>query len=183
MNTHKLINLLPILIMSASLGFATYSVQPVSSVPTLIERAPGGKQVVSKDARTIVAGSAARGRPPAPQTPGRDPFQPPGKPTRAGEAAELANSPSDQPPSDPYRDVVRNLTLNATFLQGPTQMAVIDGRIYEQGQHLGEPDGKPSPLLVAQVLPNKVILHAGGKRYLLTYPDQFDSSIRTRNRP
>jgi hypothetical protein len=54
-------------------------------------------------------------------------------------------------------------------------MAIIDGRIHEQGEHLRGPGDEPSPLVVADVQAARVILQAasGGKRYILAYPETW----------
>ena len=40
------------------------------------------------------------------------------------------------PETDPLAGFVQGLSLDATFLQGKTQIAIINGRMYHQGQHL-----------------------------------------------
>ena len=74
---------------------------------------------------------------------------------------------------DPYLALVQGLTLNATFVQGKTQFASINGRLYERGQHLEGPGDETSLLVVAQVTPAEVVLEANGSRYRLGYPDRF----------
>ncbi len=56
-------------------------------------------------------------------------------------------------------------------------MAVIDGRIYELGQRLAGQDDGPSPLVLVQVLPSKVVLQARGRRYALAYPEEFGGTV------
>ena len=63
---------------------------------------------------------------------------------------------------DPYLALVQGLTLNATFVQGKTQFASINGRLYERGQHLEGPGDETSHLVVAQVTPAEVVLEADG---------------------
>ena len=48
-------------------------------------------------------------------------------------------------PVDPYLALVQGLTLNATFVQGTTQYASINGRLYERGQHLDGPGDEALP--------------------------------------
>ena len=83
------------------------------------------------------------------------------------------NSTPELEQDDPSLVALEGLTLDATFLQGRTQMAIIDGRIYEPGQNLVGANDEPSPLIVTQVFMNKVIFQAEGKRYFLAYPDQL----------
>ena len=83
------------------------------------------------------------------------------------------NSTPEFERDDPSLVALEGLTLDATFLQGRTQMAIIDGRIYEPGQNLVGANDEPSPLIITQVFMNKVIFQDGGKRYYLAYPDQL----------
>ena len=79
------------------------------------------------------------------------------------------------PPTDPLVEIIAGLSLDATFLQGPDQIAIINGRIYHKGQRLdlpGDDESRP-PLLVLFVKPTGVILRGDGKNYLLGYPEHF----------
>ncbi len=79
------------------------------------------------------------------------------------------------PTSDPLADIVAGLSLDATFLQGRDQLAIINGRIYHKGQELelpGDDESRPA-LLVLFVKPTGVILKGGGKNYLLGYPEHL----------
>ena len=110
----------------------------------------------------------------------RDLFQVVAKPAPGDGADRSWLGSSPQNASDPYAELVQGMTLNATLLQGRTQIAVINGRIYNAGQHLGDRDGQPSPLALTKVFANKVILEAGGKHYVLAYPDNFDTPVAAR---
>jgi hypothetical protein len=68
------------------------------------------------------------------------------------------------------------LTLSGTFLQGRTEIAIISGQIYEKGQYLRGSDDEPSSLRVAQVLTTSVIFQAGGKQYVLSYPEAWSEA-------
>ena len=64
----------------------------------------------------------------------RDPF-------RAVVKAAAASKPENEATPDDSQaeslaEFVRGLSLDATFLQGKTRIAIISGRIYHQGQHL-----------------------------------------------
>ena len=72
-------------------------------------------------------------------------------------------------------EIIAGLKLDATFLQGRDQLAIINGRIYHKGQKLvlpGDDDSRP-PLVVLFVKPTGVILRGGGKNYLLGYPEHL----------
>jgi hypothetical protein len=105
----------------------------------------------------------------------RDPFQVRAQPdSQAG--ASQTHDVTAAPESDPLAEIVQGLKLDATFLQGRDQIAIIDGRIYSRGQHLlvdGDDGKSSSPLFVVSVLPSKVILRGNGKSYELAYPDRL----------
>jgi hypothetical protein len=87
-------------------------------------------------------------------------------------AAEEAASPA----SDPLAEMIAGLSLEATFIQGRDQMAVINGRMYQKGQHLalpGDGENSPPPLTLLFVKPTGVILRGRDKNYLLGYPDRL----------
>ena len=174
MNMTRLIKMLPMLVMVASLAYAAYSIQPV--VPSLTPAAGAakpGKQAVVEGAGQAVTVAGSPEASPAVRVAGRNPFQVVAKLDRIEDGK---NSTPELEKTDPYLAALESLTLNATFLQGRTQMAIIDGRIYEPGQNLVGADNAPSSLVVAQVLVNKVVFQAGGKSYFLAYPDQLASS-------
>ena len=175
MNMTRLIKMLPMLVMVASLAYAAYSIQPV--VPSLTPAAGAakpGKQAVVEGAGQAVTVAGSPEASPAVRVAGRNPFQVVAKLDRIEDGK---NSTPELEKTDPYLAALESLTLNATFLQGRTQMAIIDGRIYEPGQNLVGANDEPSPLVVAQVLVNKVVFQAEGKRYFLAYPDQLAPSI------
>ncbi len=102
----------------------------------------------------------------------RDPFQIVVPPPPEPEPYEVAAA---EPPVDPLEAVVSALNLEATFVQGKEQIAIIDGRIYSKGQKLKiDEDRAPDARLVLLfVKPTGVILRGDGKNYALTYPDHF----------
>ncbi len=105
----------------------------------------------------------------------RDPFRTGPKPADAAKAAEAALA---DPETDPLSDFVHSLSLGATFLQGKTQIAIINGRMYKQGEHLileRDGDKVPSPLLIEKVHAQRVTLRAHDIKYELGYPDQLGS--------
>jgi hypothetical protein len=106
----------------------------------------------------------------------RDPFQVIVPKSAPVVAAKVQDTTPPEPVADPLAELVQGLSLDATFIQGRDQIAIIDGRIYSRGQRLvldGD-DGKTSvPLVVASVFPTKVVLQGGGKSYVLGYPNQL----------
>ncbi len=81
---------------------------------------------------------------------------------------------------DPYLVFIKNLTLNATFIQGETRYVSISGRLYSLGQHLDGVDDKATSLIITQVTPAQVTLEANGNRYILAYPEGFTASAGPR---
>jgi hypothetical protein len=174
MDTRKAMKLVPMLVMLAALACATYAVQPDVAGPIAATAAAGkpteaaGKMVPPAPASGVTgAAEAALAL--------LDPFRvastlgpPQATPDEAGPAPDRAEA-------DPYPEMVAGLTLSGTFLQGRTRMAIIDGRIHEQGERLRGPSEEPSPLVVAEVQAARVILQAasGGRRYVLAYPETW----------
>ncbi len=174
MDMTRLIKMLPMLVMVAALAYAAYSIQPVVPILTpAAGAAKAGKQAPVAGAGQAVTAAGSPDAPPAVRVAGRNPFQVVANPDPI---ADGKNSTPELEKTDSPLTTLDGLTLNATFLQGPTQMAIIDGRIYEPGQNLVGADNAPSSLVVAQVLVNKVVFQAGGKSYFLAYPDQLASS-------
>ena len=172
MNMTKLIQVLPMLVTVAALAYAAYSIQAVA--PTLTPAAgtaTAGKQAPAEGAGQAVPKAGSSEASPAVRVAGRNPFEvAAAKPDRI-EDGKNSTPEFDKP--DPSLVALEGMTLDATFLQGRTQMAIIDGRIYEPGQNLVGANDEPSPLVVTQVFMNKVIFQADGKRYYLAYSDQL----------
>ena len=104
-----------------------------------------------------------------------DPFRINVKSAAAPGPAEVTGADSD-PDSDPLAGVVQGLSLDATFIQGKTQIAIINGRMYNQGQHLLlQADSRKSfsPLFVQNVQMQRVTLMAHNKIYELGYPEKL----------
>jgi len=101
----------------------------------------------------------------------RNPFQVRTKPG----APQPQDATLDSEPTA-LAEIVRGLTLDATFRQGHDHLAIIDGRVYSQGQHLvlqGGSGKSVATLSLASVSPAKVILEGGGQNYELSFPDQL----------
>ncbi len=178
MNAAKLIKLAPMLIMIAVLAYAGYSINTSAGDPDAGESgvAKGVDAVMQK---IVTASSSIEG---GLNDVLRDPFQiglVPG-------AGILKSQDSASADSDLLAQIVQGLKLNATFLQGHNQRAIINGRVYSKGEHLlidANSDNSLSPLVVVSVLPAKVNLRGGDKDYVLGYPDQFVLSHKPLNAP
>ncbi len=171
MNMNRLIQVLPMLVMVAALAYAVYSIQPaVPTRPPAAAAATAGKQAPVEGTGQAVAETDTV------RVAGRSPFQVGAK---TGGSGDARNSTAEFEQTDPSLVALDGLTLEATFLQGRTRMAIIDGRTYEPGQNLVAANDETSPLVVTQVFMNKVIFQAGSKRYFLAYPDPFAPSIAT----
>jgi hypothetical protein len=174
MDTRKLLKLAPTLIMVAVMGYATYSGQPAA--PSTAE----ARTAKSKQAGTgagavdsLIDPDAGKADDLAHRNLGRNPFLVVVKPAadghgKGGEGWSAA--------SDPYRALLQQMTLNATFIQGSVQYASINGRLYRRGEQLDGLDGAHSGLLIVQVTPAEVVLEAEGTHYTLAYPEQFTAS-------
>ena len=103
----------------------------------------------------------------------RDPFRIILKSVDALKAQEVTLA---DPESDPLAGLVQGLSLDAPFLQGNAQIAIINGRMYHQGEHLllrGDTGKSYSPLYVQQVHSQRVTLMAHKKSYELGYPEKL----------
>ncbi len=175
MTPAKLLNLAPIMIMIAVLVYAS------SSIHTSTDNSVAGPSGLTKGADAVVHGIVTAGDAVAQGLGGlRDPFY-----VRLKHGA-VADTPQSQdvatlgPSLDTLAEIVQGLTLGATFVKGAEQMAIINGQVYHRGQHLlldGASDQSPSPLLVFNVLPTKVVLEANGKYFVLGYPDKLGIRI------
>lgn len=171
MDMTKLIKVLPMLVTVAALAYAVYSIQPVAPIPTpAAGAAKAEKQATVEGAGQAVTKAGSPEVAPAVRVAGRSPFEVVANP---GGIKNDKHSTPELAKDDPSLVALEGLTLDATFLQGRTQMAIIDGRLYQPGQNLVGTNGEPSPLIVTQVFMNKVIFQAEGKRYFLDYPDPF----------
>lgn len=176
MSTARLIKLAPTLILFGYLGYAVFTLQPAPVDAVQAERALE-KTVIELLAEGAEVTDALKGRV-------RDPFSasPPAADAPAGPAKEVVQ----QPVNDPIADLVRGMSLDATFLQGRDQLAIIDGRIYSRGQILTVPvggDDPPRELRVLTVTKNGVILRSNGKHYTLGYPTELGKKKETDGKP
>ena len=168
MNTAKILKYIPTTIMIVGLAFACYKIH--ATVPG----AGAGRAELAKGLDVMVNDVLHSGAEEV-QALARDPFRTGPKPVDAAKAAEAALA---DPETDPLSDFVHSLSLGATFLQGKTQIAIINGRMYKQGEHLileRDGDKVPSPLLIEKVHAQRVTLRAHDIKYELGYPDQLGS--------
>jgi hypothetical protein len=180
MTTTKLIKMTPTLIVLAVLSYTIYaSLSDATDVRTETSQAGSPPRNGASGSAEVGDGSSSTGV--------RDPFQ---ETSRSATVVTAVSKPTDGPPPtaepDPIAEIVEGLKLDATFIQGRDQIAIIDGHLYAQGQRLLIEDGasQSSPtLVVARVFPTKVILSAGGKYYELRYPDQFGPRPGDRSKP
>ena len=175
MSMPKLMRLLPMLIMVASLAYATYSMQPLGSSTSAGPNtsAYAKERAAGKESRPAVASTLTKGAVPKRLALLRDPFQVVSKPGSAEAVQGSADKASSHTEIDPYPGMIQGLTLSGTFLQGRTEIAIISGQIYEKGQYLRGLGDEPLSLRVAQVLTTGVILQAGGTQYVLSYPESW----------
>ena len=180
MKPRSLLKRVPTLLVAAFLTYACYSIH--ASLPDSAggkNELEGGLDVMLKDlvhstsdeVRSLTKGML------------RDPFR------ITHKAAEEPKSKKAESPEDSeanlLADFVKGLVLDATFLQGQTRIAIINGRIYNQGQYLvvqGENGNSRSPLCIESVRVDLVTLSARGRSYELAYPDKLGNAP-TGNKP
>jgi len=178
MNPAALLKRAPTILIVAFLAYACYSIH--ASLPDSAEERSelaGGLDVMLKD---LLRASTSEVRSLTKEML-RDPF-------RIGHDAAEKSKAEVVDDSDAYSlaDFVSTLTLDATFLQGKTQIAIIGGRMYHRGEHITvqtETGKANSPLLVQTVQPHRVTLSARGKTYDLVYPDKLGTSPAPRQGP
>jgi hypothetical protein len=180
MNAARLIKHGPMLILVAFLAYAGYSIHASADDPGE-DQAGQVKDVNAVQKEIITADNAEEGV----QAGGlRDPFQVVVKPGPV--ASAHGSHEDDAPDSDLLAEIVRGLKLDATFLQGGDELAIIDGRIYSKGESLfinAKSGNALSPLVVVSVVPGWVTLRGGDKDYVLGYPDQPVLSQKTHTSP
>jgi hypothetical protein len=179
MNASMLLKFLPMLVMLVSLAYAAYTVQWLGSTLEPVLSQSATKQPEIKGAGPDSAASRSQDASPAIADTVRDLFQVVAKPG-TGDEANGPGSNKLKTVVDPITVLLQGLTLNATLLRGRTQLAVINGRIYNAGQHLEGRDGQPSPLSLTKVFASKVVIEAEGKHYVLAYPTNFDTPVAAR---
>jgi hypothetical protein len=179
MNVSKLLKLAPTLTMAAAMAYAAYSINPPA--PAILQAAtakpvPAGSGGGRPNTNAAGEPAARKASESVPSPRGRNPFVALCKPNRAAKTGA-----SQEARVDPNLALVKGLTLNLTFVQGATQYASINGRLYSQGQHLDGPDDRATSLVITRVTPAQVTLEANGNRYTLAYPDQLTAGAGPRS--
>lgn len=144
--------------------------------PYLDESASGGLGGESSDVPQIADSRLSPDIKPGSQ---RDPFQKLGSnETNPAEAESSPKSPAspasveEQPPSDEQiADVLGRLAVEATFIHGPRRLALIDGRLYEEGDPLAISRSLANACVVAQISADGVLVRHPGGTVGLTYRD------------
>jgi hypothetical protein len=179
MNTASLLKRAPILIMVVCLSYAVYKVHAI--VP---DSSPGrndlakGLDLLVEDALHAGADEVQA----LTHAALRDPFRLSMKPVDAPKSKEVTLA---DPETDPLAAIVEGLSLDATFLQGKTQIAIISGRMYHQGEHLllqGDSGKSYSPLFLQSVQAQSVTLMAHQKSYALGYPEKLGTRPADRSK-
>ncbi len=180
MKTAALLKRTPTLIVVAFLAYSCYSIHAsLSDKSASRTEAAKGQDMVVKDA---VHASAVEARS-LPTAILRDPFR---ISKKTADAAKSKAESSDDTEAESLARIVSGLTLDATFLQGKTRIAIINGHIYHQGQRLiaqGEAGNSHSPLVIQSVTAHLVTLRAHDKTFDLGYPDQFHNHSTTGKAP
>ena len=103
----------------------------------------------------------------------RDPFQPP-------QASQPAPSPSKKPTAPPpeqpkaaaaekVTDVFAGLSLGAIYIRGDRRVALINDRVYAQGERLTVSASAAEPYIVGEISADKVLLLHRGQTVELKY--------------
>jgi hypothetical protein len=170
MNTAKLLKRTPTLIMIACLAYACYKIQAI------LPDSGAGRDELTKGLDVMVKDVFHAGADEV-RTLARDALRDPFRiRARSADVVKSEDVTMADPGSDPLAGFVHGLSLDATFLQGKTQIAIINGRMYHQGQHLVvQNDGERavSPLFVENVQVHRVTLKARNTSYELGYPDEL----------
>jgi hypothetical protein len=168
----KLLKIAPMLLMVGVLTYAAYEVNtlmaPIASHPGGRGDGGGDSSLAQEENTSFMGGLERKAI--------RDPFAAvSNSKAKAGAATEAT--------VDPFPAIIGQLDLSMTFVQGKTQYAVINGRLYHQGVRLEGLPGEGASLVLAKVERYAAILSAGGKSYRLSYPDGLTNIASRRPRP
>jgi hypothetical protein len=172
MNTASLLKLAPSLFMVVCLAYSCYTIHGI------VPDSSAGRNDLAKGLDAMVNDALHAGATEVQaltRAALRDPFRIGHKSADAPKAEEVAVA---DPEKDPLAGLVQGLSLDATFLQGKTQIAIINGRMYHRGEHLllqGDAGKSLSPLFVQDVGAHRVTLMAHNTKYELGYPDKLGS--------
>lgn len=115
----------------------------------------------------------------------RDPFRiagttkPPGPPKDGVAPGAKASAASPSTQKRDSAEIPKGLTLSGTFIAGNRRAALINGRLWEQGQRLEMTSNAVPPWVLAQVSLYGVVLESGTKSVELKYPGPGDRPDRT----
>ena len=93
------------------------------------------------------------------------------KPEVPAEEPEAARRPVERLGVDP----AANLVLNATYIQGQKRLAMINGRVYSQGEMLKGIESATGRWKLSEVRPHSVVIDVRGKLMELSYPSPGSS--------
>ncbi len=119
----------------------------------------------------------------------RNPFRPAnaGEPDPSETATihedELASAPVEQGlvPEVQPGDVLEQLTLDGTFIYGGQRLALINGRVYAEGDTLTVSGLTTEPCIVKQIFAHKVLIEFRGETLELPYRDSMSKAARPRS--
>jgi len=103
----------------------------------------------------------------------RDPFQPPQTSQPAPPPSRKPTAPPPEQPKPPAEaratDVLAGLSLGAIYIRGDRRVALINDRVYAQGERLDISASAAEPCTVAEISADKVLLLHRGQTVELKY--------------
>ena len=115
----------------------------------------------------------------------RDPFhvvataKTPGAPKEKVAPGTKASADSRATQKKDAAEMLKGLTLSGTYISGSRRAALINGRLWEQGQRLELSKDAAEPWVLAQVFPYGVVIQSGAKSIELKYPGPEVKPART----
>ena len=110
----------------------------------------------------------------------RDPFKPrEERNTDSTQSEQPATAATAETPSLSKEDILEilsNLVLDATFIQGNRRMALINGRVCEQGEPLAISGSITEPCIVTQISAHSVLIQYGDRTVELKYRNAVASA-------
>jgi hypothetical protein len=122
----------------------------------------------TKENKLPVIATALLSPPPEP-APDRDPFKQPGQTKSAAPVAPKPKTPATARSLADAVNTMNGQVLNATYIHGERRLALISNRIYAEGEELKSQSSTASPLTVARIYPDKVLLRRDGVTLELKY--------------
>ena len=154
--------LVPTAIVAAVLGYLCwpYFIDP--------EAAAGQK----KESKLPVLTAALLSPPPEP-APERDPF----RQAKRWSAAVTKKETKEEKKRPAAAPTLSGQILNATYIHGDRRLALINGQVYAEGEALKGQNSSSSPLTVARICPDKVLLRRDGVTLELKYASILTKSV------